>query len=258
MTMRIKMLVPRRSEDGLSIMTPAGSPYTVNDPFGEHMVRAGFADDIDGELVPRVVASTVRRLAAVAHLHICNSFAKSQVAIGPAAVVSLTPTAIATAVRLAWVDLNKLRGATTDNAGYAVGARTVNLAAAGTGVVYAGDEVRFGAHVNTHIIGGGDADVSGGGALQVVGGLTEAIAAAATSITIERRGVFGRISLNSDNDVEGLVTSQDERSADAKVRLGETVMLVSDDDVAITQVHVSSPTSVAADAHRLEAHFGTY
>lgn len=48
--MRITIIQPRRSEDGLSIMTPAGSPYTVSDAFGTYMVRAGFATDTDNAL----------------------------------------------------------------------------------------------------------------------------------------------------------------------------------------------------------------
>lgn len=58
MTMRITIVQPRRSEDGLSVMTIAGSPYTVSDEFGLHLVRAGFATDTDGVLGQRVKANT--------------------------------------------------------------------------------------------------------------------------------------------------------------------------------------------------------
>jgi hypothetical protein len=75
--------------------------------------------------------------------------------------------------------------ATTDNAGYAVGATTITLASAGTGTILAGDIITFAGDDNKYVVASGDADVSGGGTITLVApGLREAIAASATNITV--------------------------------------------------------------------------
>lgn len=76
-------------------------------------------------------------------------------------------------------------GATTDDAGYAVGATTITLASAGTGTILAGDVVTFAGDTNQYVVTTGDGDVSGGGTI-VLGnnGLRVAIAASATAITV--------------------------------------------------------------------------
>lgn len=75
--------------------------------------------------------------------------------------------------------------ATTNDAGYAVGATTITLASAGTGTILAGDVVTFAGDTNQYVVTTGDADVSGGGTI-VLGnnGLRVAIAASATAITV--------------------------------------------------------------------------
>lgn len=75
--------------------------------------------------------------------------------------------------------------ATTNAAGYAVGARTITLAAAGTGTIKAGDVVTFAGDANKYVVESGDADVSGGGTITLQKpGLRVAIPAAATAITL--------------------------------------------------------------------------
>jgi hypothetical protein len=77
-------------------------------------------------------------------------------------------------------------GATTNAAGYAVGATSITMASAGTGTVLVGDRVRFGTSPYRYTVTAGDADVSNGGSLTLASpGLLEAIAAAATAITVE-------------------------------------------------------------------------
>lgn len=76
-------------------------------------------------------------------------------------------------------------GATTDNAGYAVGATTITLASAGTGTILAGDVITFAGDTNQYVVTTGDADVSGGGTVVLAApGLRAAIAASATAITV--------------------------------------------------------------------------
>ena len=75
--------------------------------------------------------------------------------------------------------------ATTDNAGYAVGATVLTLASAGTGTLLAGDVVTFAGDSNKYVITSGDADVSGGGTITLAApGLRVAMSAATKAITV--------------------------------------------------------------------------
>ena len=76
--------------------------------------------------------------------------------------------------------------ATTDNAGYAIGATTLTLASAGTGTILAGDVIRITGDANQYVVVTGDADVSGGGTVVIAApGLRIAITTSATAITVE-------------------------------------------------------------------------
>lgn len=75
--------------------------------------------------------------------------------------------------------------ATTDNAGYAVGATVITLASAGTGTILAGDVVSFAGDSEKYVVVSGDADVSGGGSITLSSpGLRKAIGTSATAITV--------------------------------------------------------------------------
>lgn len=75
--------------------------------------------------------------------------------------------------------------ATTNNAGYAVGATVITLASAGTGTIVAGDVITFQGDTNQYVVASGDADVSNGGTITLAApGLRKAIAASATNITV--------------------------------------------------------------------------
>ena len=75
--------------------------------------------------------------------------------------------------------------ATTNNAGYAVGATTITLASAGTGTIIAGDIITFAGDSEKYVVVSGDADVSNGGTITIAEpGLRKAIAASATAITV--------------------------------------------------------------------------
>lgn len=74
--------------------------------------------------------------------------------------------------------------ATTNTAGYAVGATVITLASAGTGTFLANDVVVFAGDTNKYRLESGDADVSGGGTITLAApGLRVAIPASATAIT---------------------------------------------------------------------------
>jgi hypothetical protein len=75
-------------------------------------------------------------------------------------------------------------GATTNAAGYAIGATTITLAAAGTGTFLADDVITFAGDPNQYVVVTGDADVSNGGTIVIESpGLRVAIPASATAIT---------------------------------------------------------------------------
>jgi hypothetical protein len=75
-------------------------------------------------------------------------------------------------------------GATTNAAGYAIGATTITLASAGTGTIVAGDVITFAGDTNKYVVVTGDADVSNGGTIVIAApGLRVAIPASATAIT---------------------------------------------------------------------------
>lgn len=75
--------------------------------------------------------------------------------------------------------------ATTNNAGYAVGATVITLASAGTGTLVAGDVVTFAGDTNKYVIASGDADVSNGGTITLAApGLRVAMSAATKAITV--------------------------------------------------------------------------
>lgn len=91
-------------------------------------------------------------------------------------------------------------GATTNNAGYAVGATVLTLASAGTGTLVAGDVVTFAGDTNKYVVVSGDADVSNGGTITIAApGLRVAMSAATKAITVvaaaARNMVFSRSAL---------------------------------------------------------------
>jgi hypothetical protein len=79
--------------------------------------------------------------------------------------------------------------ATTNAAGYAVGATTITLASAGTGTILAGDTITFAGDTNQYVVLTGDADVSNGGTVVLAApGLRQAIPASTTAITVAATG----------------------------------------------------------------------
>jgi len=75
--------------------------------------------------------------------------------------------------------------ATTNAAGYAVGATVITLASAGTGTILAGDIVTFAGDTNKYVVVSGDADTSNGGSITIAEpGLRVAMSAAAKAITV--------------------------------------------------------------------------
>lgn len=75
--------------------------------------------------------------------------------------------------------------ATTNNAGYAVGATTITLASAGTGTILAGDVITFTGDTNKYVVASGDGSTADGGTITLAApGLRKAIPTSATNITV--------------------------------------------------------------------------
>ncbi len=75
--------------------------------------------------------------------------------------------------------------ATTDTAGYAVGATVITLALAGTGTILAGDIITFAGDTNKYVVVSGDASTADGGSITIAEpGLRVAMSAAAKLITV--------------------------------------------------------------------------
>jgi hypothetical protein len=76
-------------------------------------------------------------------------------------------------------------GATTNNAGYAVGSTVLTLASAGTGTILAGDVITLATDPNKYVVVSGDTDVSNGGTITIAEpGLRVAIPTATRAITM--------------------------------------------------------------------------
>jgi hypothetical protein len=88
-------------------------------------------------------------------------------------------------VGLLWKDESTAVSATTDAAGYAMGATTITLAAAGTGEIVAGDSISFDGDPNRYVVEGGEDDVSDGGSIELAApGLRQALPASPVAITV--------------------------------------------------------------------------
>jgi hypothetical protein len=75
--------------------------------------------------------------------------------------------------------------ATTNAAGYAIGATVITLASAGTGTILAGDVITFAGDANKYVVAVGDASTADGGTITLAKpGLRKAIPTAATAITM--------------------------------------------------------------------------
>lgn len=75
--------------------------------------------------------------------------------------------------------------ATTNTAGYAIGATVITLAVIGTGSILAGDIITFAGDTNQYVVASGDASVADGGTITLSApGLRQALPASAVAITV--------------------------------------------------------------------------
>lgn len=101
-------------------------------------------------------------------------------------LLNLHGFAIRESAQIAAVTKGTAASATTDNAGYAVGATTLTLASAGTGTILAGDLLTFAGDTNIYVVKTGNSDVSAGGTIVLQEpGLRVAMSAATKAITVK-------------------------------------------------------------------------
>lgn len=134
-------------------------------------------------------ASIVLDTAAGANLRTLYNINSARVSDGPIGEQGIIHRMSDLSIRESGQILTSTAGtaasATTDNAGYAIGATTLTLASAGTGTLVAGDVVTFAGDTNQYVITSGDADVSNGGTITIAApGLRKAMSAATKAITV--------------------------------------------------------------------------
>lgn len=111
--------------------------------------------------------------------------AGTQLTLRSGALLDLYNIAIKESKAVAPITKGTGASATTNTAGYAVGATVITLAATGTGTILAGDVITFAGDTNKYVVASGDADVSNGGTITLAApGLQKALAASAIAITV--------------------------------------------------------------------------
>jgi hypothetical protein len=112
--------------------------------------------------------------------------------------------------------------ASTNNAGYAIGATVITLAAAGTGTIKAGDVITFAGDLNKYVVGSGDVDVSNGGTITLnAPGLRQAIPAANTVITT---GASYMPNVGFSQDAIRLLARPPAKPAEGDLRIDEEII----------------------------------
>lgn len=163
--------------------TPGSTPFgTINDYTDASFVNKLLIDEgfsMDNQLVinSAAAATMVGKQSAV-------DAAGTDVILRQGVLLDIDGMAIRRSAKVQSQVAGTGASATTNNAGYAVGASTITLASAGTGTILAGDAITFAGDSTVYIVATGDADVSNGGSITLIGGLKQAIPAAATAITV--------------------------------------------------------------------------
>lgn len=112
--------------------------------------------------------------------------------------------------------------ATTNAAGYAVGATVITLASAGTGTIVAGDVITFAGDLNKYVVASGDADVSNGGTITLnAPGLRAAIPTSATAITVGN-GYMPNVGFSA--DAIRLLARPPAKPAEGDLRIDEEII----------------------------------
>lgn len=168
---------------GTAGTTPFASNFNTINSLRQILQDNG-APMTDGMLSLVIGTSAGVNLRNLSVLHQANT-AASDVPLRRGELLNLSGFSIRESAQVASHTAGTGSSATTDNAGYAVGDRTLTLASAGTGTLLAGDVVTFAGDTNKYVLSSGDADVSGGGTLVLNHpGLRVAMSAATKAITV--------------------------------------------------------------------------
>lgn len=166
--------------------TPGTTPFATN-----HGETAQVRKILDDNGAPTTGRSLIIDTAAGANLRTLANLTRvsesgSSMTLKDGELINLNGFSIKESAAVGTKAKGTGTGSTTNATGYAVGATTITLAAAGTGSILAGDIITFAGDANKYLVETGDADVSNGGTITLAApGLRVAIPAAATLITVQ-------------------------------------------------------------------------
>lgn len=169
-----------------SFGTAGTTPFatTINNVFdvGQILIDNGAPKDGSASLVINTTAGT--KLKQVPNLYKANE-AGTDSLLRRGELMNLDGMSIRESLGVATTTAGTAASATTDNAGYAIGATVITLASIGTGTILAGDSITFAGDTNKYVVASGDADVSNGGTITLAQpGLRVAMSAATKAITM--------------------------------------------------------------------------
>jgi hypothetical protein len=165
---------------GTAGTTPFGTANDYTD--GSNVLR--LLKDRGGAVDPQLVLDTVAGANFIGKQSAVNA-AGTDSMLRQGVLLDLAGMPIRESGQVVTATAGTASSATTDNAGYAIGAVTITLASAGSGAILAGDFISFAGDSEKYMVTTGDADVSGGGTVVLAApGLRTAIAASATAITV--------------------------------------------------------------------------
>ena len=170
---------------GTSGTTPFATNYNLINSAGKILIDNGYQSALTDMRTSAVMDSTAAtNLRNLAQLQQVNTSGGDQL-LRQGILLPLSGIMVKTSSAIQSHTKGTAAGATTNAAGYAIGAVTITLASAGTGTIVAGDVITFAGDTNEYVVLTGDTDVSNGGTVVLQApGLRQAIPASATAITV--------------------------------------------------------------------------
>lgn len=176
-------------EGALNASRATGTPGTT--PFnGNQDATADVRKILDDNGAPPTGRSLIIDTSAGANLRKVPNLTRVQEAgttmtLRDGLLLDLNGFAIKESGQSVFFNAGTATSATTNSAGYAVGATVITLAATGTGTIKQGDFIRFAGDTNWYGVAVGNANVSAGGTITLAGpGLRVAMPTGATAITL--------------------------------------------------------------------------
>lgn len=165
--------------------TPGTTPFSTAGDFSDATFTNKILNDNGATGMPKALVLSTTAGATLKGKQSSSSYAYNDLMLTQGTIFDMDGMAIKESGFIASHTRGTATGSTTDNAGYAVGARTITLDATGTGTILAGDFINLGSDTNKYMVVSGNADVSSGGTITIgKPGLISAITTTETSITV--------------------------------------------------------------------------